>query len=294
MHETDRAFETFSRANELLRRPFSIGTVRHEFDRVMETFSRERLPALTPSSSDSELPIFVVSMPRTGSTLVEQILAAHPNVHGAGEIDDMMQRLRELPKEVGDGGAYPEVVERMDRRTADRLASRYLGRVRGLAPEAERIVDKYLQNFRLLGLIALLFPRARVIWCRRDPMDVCLSCWMLPLSPVALPYTTDLRDLGLYHREHDRLMRHWLDVLELPILEVSYEDLVADQERVSRAIVAFAGVAWDDACLRFHESKREVATASYDQVRRPIYTTAVRRHERYAAHLGRLREGLGL
>ena len=131
-----------------------------------------------------------------------------------------------------------------------------------------------------------------MIDCRRDPLDTCLSCYMQTLSPRKHPYASDLRNLGLVYRQYERLMCHWQGVLDLQMMTVSYEELVADQEGVSRAIVDFAGLEWDDQCLRFHESQRDVMTLSYDQVRRPIYTTSVGRHQHFEAHLGPLREAL--
>jgi tetratricopeptide (TPR) repeat protein len=287
----DAAFDAFRRANELLQRPFSIEDVRRRFARIREVFSPAALPSLPRSREESDAPIFIVSMPRSGSTLVEQILAAHPRVFGAGEIDEMTRCAKELAADVG-GTPFPDAVERMTPAIAGRLAARYLGHVRALAPAALRIVDKDLRNFRLVGLIALLLPRARVIYCRRDPMAVCFSCYMMPLAPAGLPYTTDLRNLGLYHREFERLMDHWVRLLGPMIKVVDYEEVVADQERMSREIVAFAGLEWDDACLRFYEAGRSVATASYDQVRRPIYAASLKRYERYAHHLAPLRQAL--
>jgi hypothetical protein len=139
----------------------------------------------------------------------------------------------------------------------------------------------------------LILPKARVIYCKRDPMSICFSCYQLPLSPIALPYSTDLGNLGLFYREYERLMQHWMEVLDIPIMPVQYEELVADQERISHDIIEFAGLDWDDACLRFYDSGRSVATASYDQVRQPIYKAAVERYRHYDAWLGPLREGLG-
>ena len=288
----DDAFAAYAEANTLLRQPFDIETVRRRFRRIREVFSRERLAGYARATITDELPVFIVSMPRVGSTLVEQILAAHPDVHGAGEIDEMIRRVKELPNEGSTPRPYPDLVATLDAAALDRLATRHLQALRRMDAIADRVVDKNLQNFRLCGLIALMLPGARVINVRRHPMATCFSCWTLPLSPVALPYTTDLRNLGLFYREYDRLMKHWFDVLDIELLEVHYEDLVGNQEAVSRRIIDFVGLPWNDACLRFHDTGREVATASYDQVRQPMYTSALRRYEPFGEHMAPLRDAL--
>jgi len=147
-------------------------------------------------------------------------------------------------------------------------------------------------NFANLGLIALLFPEARNIHCLRDPRDTCLSIYFQAFGWLH-PYATRLDHLGLYYREYRRLMRHWESVLELPMMTVQYEEMVADQERVSRALVDFIGLEWDDRCLQFHKSERTVATASYDQVRQPIYTQSMARWKNYEKHIKPLVDALG-
>jgi hypothetical protein len=149
-----------------------------------------------------------------------------------------------------------------------------------------------LTNFLHLGFIATLFPRARVIHCRRDPLDTCVSCFMQTFRDMS--FTLDLEHLGRYHRDYERLMAHWREVLPLPVLDVVYEELVADTERVSRQLVEFCGLPWDERCLRFYENPRPVRTVSKLQVRRPVYGSSVGRWRRYAAHLAPLRQALGL
>ena len=169
----------------------------------------------------------------------------------------------------------------------DALAQSYLTQIRELAPGADRITDKMPQNFFHLGLIALLFPGARIIHCTRDPRDTCLSIYFQNFS-ASHPYATSLEHIGTYYRRYERLMRHWKTFLDLPLLEVRYEDMVANQEAASRKLVAFAGLEWDERCLRFHETGRYAITASYDQVRQPIYSRSVGRWRHYERHLGPL------
>jgi hypothetical protein len=141
-------------------------------------------------------------------------------------------------------------------------------------------------------MIALLFPRARVIHCKRDPMDNCFSIYMAAMNPEAHPWATDLANLGLAYRQYERLMAHWKEVLDLEILDVQYEAIVADPDTWIRRIIDFCGLPWDDRCLRYYEAGRDVMTLSYDQVRRPIYKSAVQRYKKYEAHLGPLTEAL--
>ena len=176
---------------------------------------------------------------------------------------------------------------------ADDLGRTYADRVEAVAPGAKRIVDKQLGNYQMLGVIALLFPGARIIHCTRNPMDTCLSCYAQKLPPGTNTYASSLVHLGAFSRDMQHLMTHWCSVLSVPILEVRYEETVANVETVARSVIEFLGLPWDDACLHFHESRRTVLTLSADQVRRPIYTTSVGRAKRFGALLDPLREALG-
>ncbi|MHC5114121.1 MAG: tetratricopeptide repeat-containing sulfotransferase family protein [Planctomycetota bacterium] len=290
----EASFDAYRRANELEMQPFQIIDCVRAFDRIRNVFSRERMAARPTSTVRSKLPVFVVGMPRSGSTLVEQILDAHPDVHGAGEIEDFWTIVQGLAKERRSKREFPEVVDELDVTTLDRVAERHLAHLRKRDPSAERVVDKHLLNFQLIGMIATLHPEAKIIHTCRDPLSVCFSIFTLAMNPVSMPYSTDLRHLGQYHRQYERLMESWKQTLDIPILEVQYEDVVADQETQSRRIVEFCELPWDDACLGFHRTGRTVATASYDQVRKPIYKTALKRYEGYEPFLGPLREGLGM
>ena len=231
---------------------------------------------------DSEVPVFIVGMPRSGTTLVEQIAASHPAVFGAGERDDIGALA---------GAQFPGGTADLDAVAAGTLARTHLERMRDLAGEALRITDKTPVNFLYLGLIALLFPRARIVHCRREARDVCLSCYFQNFV-AGLPWATDLADLGRYHRAYRRIMDHWHQVLPLTILDVDYQDLVAAPEEGSRRIVDFLGLPWDDACLDFHRSRRTVRSAANWQVRRPIYATSVGRWKAYEPWLGPLLDAL--
>jgi hypothetical protein len=197
-----------------------------------------------------------------------------------------------LPQRLGGTEDYPGSVRRLDRATARALADEYLQRLRQVGGEALRVVDKMPFNFLHLGVIATLLPKARVVHCRRDPIDTCLSCFFQNFAEPH-PFALDLAHLGHYYREYERLMAHWAEVLPLPVFKLSYEELTADQEAVSRRLVEFCGLEWDERCLRFNETERHVRTASALQVRRPLYRTSVGRWKRYERHLAPLLEALG-
>jgi hypothetical protein len=233
--------------------------------------------------------VFIVGMPRSGTSLVEQILAAHPAVFGAGELT-AIGRISLLRNRAG--LSYGGWLERLDGAALEGLAARYLRELRALAPGAERVTDKMPFNFLHLGLVELLFPRARVVHCVRNPLDTCLSCYCNGFAD-AYPFTRDLGALGAYYRGYAQLMQHWHATLRLPLHALSYEKLIAAPERVIRELVAFCGLPWDDACLRFHASARKVSTPSYHQVRKPLYASSVGRYKAYAEHLAPLREALG-
>jgi hypothetical protein len=231
-------------------------------------------------------------MPRSGTTLVEQILASHPQVHGAGELTALETIL------IDQLGARLSPIDRA-RRLADlsagdlaAMGGAYISRIRALAPGALRVTDKMPANFRFAGLIRLMLPNARIIHCRRDPVDTCLSCYARKFSR-GQPYAYDLRELGLYYRAYDALMAHWRRLLPMDrLIEVRYEQVVGDLEGEARRMIAFLDLAWDDACLTFHRTRRPVRTASVNQVRQPLYRTSVARWRPYEKHLGPLLDAL--
>jgi hypothetical protein len=233
-------------------------------------------------------------MPRSGTTLVEQILASHPKVFGAGELPDIAKAVARLSGTDGAPQGFPEVVSSMTGEQLRQLGASYVSAIQALAPKAERITDKMPNNFRLAALIHLALPNARIIHTRRHPVDTCLSCFSL-LFAGDHPYSYDLAELGRYYRAYEALMEHWRDILpEGVMLEVQYEDITADLDAQARQIVAHCGLEWDDACLAFYKTQRPVRTASAAQVRQPIYRTSVGRWRPYKDLLGPLIEALGV
>lgn len=292
----DRAFHAYFTANATNSAPFDLQEHIQLIDDTIEVFSPQNLARLPRVQHGSEKPVFIVGRPRSGTTLIESILDAHPQVAGIGEDRTIPNMANELGFEIGSTLHYPKCVRDLDQDDVERLSAGYLQHIGELGKNATRVVDKNLGNYHNLGLIQLLFPQATIIHCRRNAIDNCWGCFVENLYEHK--YTTDLHNLGITHRHYERLMRHWHRVLDLPILDIDYEAVVADQEGMSRKIIEFCGLPWDDRCLRFYEGGGEPRTAkaaitlSYDQVRRPIYKTSVGRAKKFEQHLGPLVEAL--
>ena len=289
----DSAFDHYQKGNALDSNRFDPEQHRRWVDDMIQVFSAERIGRLPKSFNANKLPVFIVGMPRSGTSLVEQIIASHPEAAGAGELSDIINLSFGLKRMLRVERDYPLCVPDLDRRILDEQAERFIKHLREVSKDARRISDKMPHNALHLGLISLLFPGSRVIHCVRDPLDTCLSSYFKCFSGHHA-YASNLEHLGGYYREYQRLMAHWREVLRLPMLEVRYEELVQNQEAKSREIIEFLGLEWDDACLRFYETKRTVATASYDQVNKPIYKSSMARWRRYEAHLQPLIQALGV
>lgn len=289
----DEAFACFQAANAHQARFARPDRHLEIMTRSTAWFTPQALARTAHATHRSEQPVFIVGMPRSGTTLVEQILSSHPRVYGGGESTGIAELAERLPRQIPPARPYPECLESLSGDVADAAARRYLAELAAPAPDAARITDKMPHNFLYLGLIELLFPGARVIHCRRNPLDTCLSIFTYPFNAVHA-YATSLARLGEHYRHYQGLMAHWQAVLSIPLFEIQYEDLVAEPERLSRALVEFCGLEWDPRCLRFHENERVINTFSYDQVRRPIYRGSVERWRRYERHLAPLAEALGI
>lgn len=280
----EQAFNHQIRANALNRQTFSYDETETlaKFDEIQTALSAEIIRSFEGVGDPSPLPIFIVGMPRSGTSLIEQILASHPRVFGAGELEHLGRLVT---------GAGPND---LTRQWLQALGPRYLAGVEALAPRTDRVTDKMPGNFAFIGLIHIALPNATVIHARRDPIDTCLSCFSkLFLGHQRFAY--DLAELGRYYRAYERLMAHWREVLPPDrMLEVDYEEVVADLEGQARRIVTHCGLEWDDACLEFHKTERAVRTSSVAQVRQPIYRTSIGRWRPYAHLLGPLFEALGL
>lgn len=293
----EKAFHHYRRGNELkcevyrqCGQQFDRDRHRRLVDSVIGTFTREYFDAKRGLGSSSDVPLFVIGMVRSGTTLVEQILASHPQVRGGGELRDMEQIAQALPERLGTSERFPQYVSALTEPAARTMAEIYLRRLTAAHPDARHVVDKMPHNFVYLGLIATLFPMARVVNCRRDPLDLGASIYFQNFK--WMPYAATFEDIAYFYAQYERLMAHWSRHLPLPLHEVAYEDLVADPAKVSRKLIEFCGLPWDERCLEFHKTARTVQTASKLQVRRPIYKTSVGRWKPYEAQLKPLLDAL--
>jgi hypothetical protein len=258
-------------------------------NRLLACFDAGAMSRMPRSGLRDERPVLIVGMPRSGTSLTEQILASHPAVLAGGERSEL--GLLALAT-AGDGLEYPESVARLSREQLEAMGRHYLDAVGRPGSAARRITDKMWQNFEYLGLAQLMLPGARVIHCVRDPLDCGLSCFFQHFFGSGVAFSYDLGHIGAYMVEYRRIMDHWRSVLSLPMFELRYESLVSEPEATIRRLLAFLDLPWDPACLDFHQSARQVRTASFEQVRRPLYRSSVGRHRPYERWLGPLRESL--
>jgi tetratricopeptide (TPR) repeat protein len=256
------------------------------FARIRAVFTPEVMQRYAGLGDASALPVFVLGMPRSGTTLVEQIVGAHPAAFGAGEISDFGDVAQR-------SGNFPEMMADVPAHGLSRLGAEYVARLSALAPAAARIVNKMPANFFYVGLIRAALPRARIVHVSRDPIETCFSCFS-KLFASGQAHTYDLAELGRYYRAYTGLMEHWRKLLgPSAMLEIRYEDIVDDLEQQARRIIAYCDLPWDDACLAFHRSERVVTTASIGQVRQSIYRSSLQRARPYLAQLRPLIEALG-
>ena len=283
------AFEHFRAANALKRKTITYDPNHHSafVDRLIKTYTEDFFAGALGGGSDSELPVFIVGMPRSGTTLVEQIVSSHPQVYGAGELACLRDIEEAIAREIETTGSYPEEIASFKESVAARFSEEYLDELRGHSQATFRITDKMPSNFMRVGLIKTLFPNARIVHCERNALDTCSSIFINYLVK-GHDYSFELKELGQYYLDYERLMVHWSSVLPNQIFAVRYEDLVANQEPTSRRLVQHLGLEWKETCLDFHENKRAVKTASNLQVRQPIYKNSVDRWRRYEKQLAPL------
>lgn len=288
----DEAFQLYKDANDSVLARFDSEGTRRFIDSLMDVYNAWKAPTYA-RGDPTDVPIFIVGMPRSGTSLVEQILASHPEVFAAGELSDLEIISNRTCRRLGlQPRPYPIYLPQLTHEQLVAMGRPYLDRIRANAPAATRHTDKMPHNFRHVGLIWQLFPNARIIHCRRDPIDTCLSCYSISFN-ASHSYSNSLEGLAFMYGEYRRLMQHWRTALPLNMLEVVYEDLVHSPEEWSRKIVDFAGLPWNEKCLDFHKTKRAVLTASVDQVRRPVYDSSIGRWQKFEAHLKPLIDAMG-
>ncbi len=282
----DRAFGHAIIANRLKNVQYDHNPHVVELNRLKAVYSATAIASLPRSGIRSELPVFIVGMPRSGTSLLEQILSCHSKVHARGETMDISDIAAGVPY-------YPDGVRNLAQEKLDALAGTHIKRLSELAPSATRVTDKLPTNYMYLGIISQLFPGARILNCQRDPRDICLSNYFTEFA-AGQTHSYSLESMALVYKAYQELMEHWKAVLPIPILDVRYEELIADPRTQVEKILDFCGLEWEDACLNFHQSKRLATTASYDQVRRPLYKSSVARWKNYERHLEPVSRILGL
>lgn len=291
-----KAFHHYSTGAKL-KRPtltYNEAEVFSFFDDIKKIFNEEFFEKHKDMGNPSTAPIFIVGMPRSGSTLTEQIVSSHPRVFGAGEIKNLSvcigmlrQKFPSLPK-------FPALAEVIKPTQLSSIAKNYLGMINKISNSSERVTDKLLTNFFFAGLIHTMFPNAKIIHTARNPVDSCLSTYT-KLFKDDMPHSYDLAELGRYYGKYQELMAHWRGILPATAFtEIQYEEMVNDTETHARRLIEFCGLEWDPICLKSHESNRPVKTASVSQVRKPIYKTSVERWRRYGDSLNPLIEALGM
>ncbi len=288
----EKSFENYRLGNETMREDFDLRKHADFVTDLIEVFTPELFQRCAKMGDPSTKPIFIVGMICSGTTLVEQIISSHPQVFGAGELDDVKNIVRVLPRLLNTNKFFPQCVELVTESAVKESAKTYLDAIAKMSNGEPCVTDKMPGNFFHAGFIRILFPNARIIHTRRHPLDNCLSCYFNKFQ-TGQQFSYDLAYLGQYYREYARLMEHWRKVLPKPFLEVQYEDLVANQEKMSREIIEFCGLSWDDRCLEFHKNERPIRTASSWQVRQPMYSTSVDRWRPYEKHLAPLIKALG-
>ena len=284
-----RAFEHYNKANTLKRKAITYDSRNFTayVDRLIAAYSKNYFQEVAASGSDSELPVFIVGMPRSGTTLVEQIVSSHPRAYGAGELASLGGFEQEITKQFEAAKPYPECMSLRDESIALEYSRKYLEKLQNYSHDATRITDKMPDNFMRIGLIKTLFPKARIIHCRRNALDTCTSNF-LNYFATGNEYSFDLNELGQYYLDYERLMAHWDSLFPSEILAVQYEELVMNQEKISRRLIDYVGLEWDDRCLDFHKNERAVHNLSSMQVRQPIYTQSMNRWKHYEKQLASL------
>ena len=285
------AFEQFEQGNNAKQQFYDPDQHTATIDQIIRTFPATAFRDLPVSDNTSELPVFIVGMPRSGTSLAERVLSSHTAVAAGGELRNIYDLTEEIAGMAGENMRFPTGVDQLTRADLQRLSGEYLDVITRIGEGALRVTDKLPHNFQHIGLIRMLFPNARIIHCIRDARDTCLSCYFQNFFGYH-PYTENLEHLGRHYRDYRRLMDHW-KTAGIPMLELPYEQMVDDPETWTHKLIEYCGLDWEDQCLRFHESDQHTRTASYDQVRQPIYKGSVGRWKNYETQLSPLLRELG-
>lgn len=291
----DDAFAAAKRAGEMRQTGYDPDRYDALCADRLRVWTKDTIEALPRSRVDSDKPVFILGMPRSGTSLVEQIIASHPHGYGSGELRETYVSCEELGEPNDLVHDRMDVVNQIKRPTLDRYARKILkGMEKNAGKDALRITDKLPNNYEHVGMIGLLFPGAKIIHCKRGALDTCISCYLLDfVGDRNHGYSYDLAHMARQYLIYERYMAHWREVSPIEMLEVEYEDLVASPVEGAKQIIEYVGLAWDDRCASSHKTKRAVSTLSSDQVRKPVYTSSIGRWKNYESHIGALIDGLG-
>lgn len=290
----DEAFMHFRIANEQLAPVYDWRILGDRCLALIQKFTIQTIKPLPKVAIDSDKPVFVVGLPRSGTSLVERILASHPDVHGAGELEQVHLIAEKIKRVTGAQNPGPDDLASLESGYLHHLAVQYINHLESLNKNAKRIIDKMPGNLMYLGLISTLFPGAKIIHCVRNPLDTCLSCYFQRFNRSnALAYTFNLDALAFTWQQQEKLMDHWKSVLPVPIMDVTYEDVVNDFDSIAKSLLEFCDLEWDESVRSYHKSEDVCYTASYEQVRKPLYKSSLNRWLNYKPHIQSLIAQLG-
>ena len=290
----DRAFECFKKANEIRNNRISYNSAEHTgfIDRIINVFDKDLVDKYKITGVDTDLPLFILGAPRSGTTLVEQVISSHPVVYAGGELDYLPRLAYRIKMEKqANNLLYPDYVKQLSADTIKILADEYIEKLRNCCIDNNNIhiTDKMLENYKYAGLIHILFPNARIIYCKRNPLDTCLSIYFQSFN-AGHQYAFNLQNLGCWYRDFSRLMMHWTELFSGSVITVNYEDLVNDTEPEIKKLVDSCGLEWDNNCLEYYRQPRNVVTSSAWQVRQPVYRSSLNRWKNYDKFIGPLKE----
>ena len=280
----DLAFEYYKKGNDLIQAKYDAVQEEKYIDNIINVFSKSMLDRNINGVENQPTPVFIVGMPRSGTSLVEQILSSHSEVYGAGEISDIQEEVSAWGRRLEDGMSYPDIVNNISESDIQAAAEKYIEKYTKNNPNISVITNKLPHNFMYLGLISMIFPNALIIHCTRNALDTCISNYF-QLFSGPLDYSYNLENIAHHYIGYQKLMDHWNSVLSLPIFEVRYEELINNQEDVTRQLLEFCGLGWDAECMEFHKSIRVTRTASNDQVRQPMHNKSINRWKNYEKYL---------
>ena len=288
----DEAFASYQQANTLSKKYYNENENIRKVDEIKDSFSKKKLNKFVKAKHINKRPVFIIGMPRSGTSLTEQILASHPDVCAGGELQFIGRMTFDLSKTIESTKPYPKCVELITQDQINKLANQYLDYLSSISDTEKRVTNKMPRDFYDLGMISLLFPDAYIIHCQRNAIDNCLSIYFQNFAERGNEYSNDQKMIANYYMQYQRLMKHWNEVLPMNILNLQYEDLISSQESQTRQLLEFCDLEWDEDCMEFHKLERTIATASFDQVRQPLYKKSVNRWKNYQKYIDEMRIGL--